>query len=195
MAFVSFCLPQGPGTIAEKGVRGQEDMSKTVSSGHGRTSAFVNSEELRMPAMPAHEPTSQHSSMVAIGRGSPACTANWSVIDRWWPVGEECSVFFTGVAPGRVTMPPLDGPTPIFGLHGTHMNVTYTYTHINKKKLKINILNIQKICVWWLSAVIPVLRKEVQECCHEIAWATEWEFISKKKNSRRSKIRHSNSFL
>lgn len=73
MTFVSFCLPQGPGTIAEEGVRGQEDMSKTVSSGYGRTSAFMNSEQLRMPV---HEPTSQHSSMVAVGRGSPACTAN-----------------------------------------------------------------------------------------------------------------------
>lgn len=148
MAFVSFCLPQGPGTIAEKGVRGQEDMSKTVSSGHGRTSAFVNSEELRMPA---HELTSQHSSMVAIGRGSPACTANWSVIDRWWPVGEECSVFFTGVAPGRVTMPPLDGPTPIFGLHGTHMNVTYTYTHINKKTKNKYFKHSENLCVVALS--------------------------------------------
>lgn len=61
------------------------ERSKIVSSGHGRTTTLMNSEQLWLSIQ---NQACKHSSMEWAGEYKPP-TPDWGINDKWWLLGEE----------------------------------------------------------------------------------------------------------
>lgn len=76
-----------------------EDRSKNVPSGHDRTLALMNAQQLWLPTQDPHKikPVNKQA-----GRGNDP--PDWGDMNTLWPPGEESYVVFKGMAPGSWTV-------------------------------------------------------------------------------------------